>query len=56
VAGRDLDQLARRFFGAYRDGDLDSARSLMAEDAVSTGAELALRRARISIIVITRSS
>jgi ketosteroid isomerase-like protein len=35
VAGRDLDQLARRFFGAYRDGDLDTARSLMAEDAVS---------------------
>jgi ketosteroid isomerase-like protein len=35
VAGRDLEQLARSFFGSYADGDLETARSLMAEDAVS---------------------
>jgi ketosteroid isomerase-like protein len=35
VADRDLEQLARSFFEAYRDGDLESARSLMAPDAVA---------------------
>jgi len=33
--GQDLERLARRFFGSYADGDLEAARSLMAEDAVS---------------------
>lgn len=31
----DLNQLARRFFGAYGKGDLETVRSLLAEDAVS---------------------
>jgi ketosteroid isomerase-like protein len=46
VAGRDLDQLARRFFGSYADGDLETARSLMADDVVSyvTNAEAGVDR------------
>lgn len=35
MARRDLEQLARSFFGSHTDGDLETARSLMAEDAVS---------------------
>jgi len=32
---RDLARLARSFFGFYADGDVEAARSLMAEDAFS---------------------
>ncbi len=31
----DLEQLARRFFGAYGDGDLETVSSLLAEDVVT---------------------
>jgi len=42
----DLETLARRFFRAYGDGDLDAMRSLLAEDAVThiTNAEAAVDR------------
>ncbi|TMK42633.1 MAG: nuclear transport factor 2 family protein [Actinobacteria bacterium] len=35
MPGGDLDRLARGFFGAYGEGDLETMRSLLAEDAVS---------------------
>jgi ketosteroid isomerase-like protein len=34
VAPVDLEHLARTFFGAYGDGDLETVRSLLAEDTV----------------------
>ena len=42
----ELETLARRFFGAYGDGDLETLRSLLAEDAVThvTNAEAGVDR------------
>jgi ketosteroid isomerase-like protein len=34
VSPVDLERLARTFFGAYGEGDLETVRSLLAEDAV----------------------
>lgn len=35
VSAQELERLARDFFGAYGKGDLDTVRSLLAEDAVT---------------------
>jgi ketosteroid isomerase-like protein len=42
----DLEQLAARFFGAYGEGDLETVRSLLADDLVShiTNAEAGVDR------------